>query len=60
MGDRNRRGVGDPLARVQPIVFLSSATRDARIRLSMTLIAVRLKLARCGNEVSQKYYAHAS
>jgi hypothetical protein len=59
MGDRNRRGVDDPLARVQPILFLLSATRDARTRLSLTLIVIRLKLARCGNEVSQKYYAHA-
>lgn len=59
MRDRNRRGVGDPLTRVQPILFLFTATRDARIRLSLTLIVIRLKLARGGNEVSQKYYAHA-
>lgn len=37
MGDRI---VGDPLARFQPIVLLLLATRDASIRLSMTLSAV--------------------
>lgn len=40
MGDRI---VGDPLARVQPIVLLLLATRDARIRLRMTLSAVKLE-----------------